>query len=579
MTPLTHCSMCGAKSSDLSRIWPEPESLFIKDLLEWQIRWKRKWNNEPYRLWDRSVRSLGSGCVVCELIFAIFKSDELHLKIGNRTLLNSRVTAPTGRYLLIVDYVETVDDLSELAPLRDSNAIIITPLMNGSPGENHSPEFHSKCAFKEERYVPSRLLDIEREYPRLVLRTEVPYVEFVALSHCWGSCQPITTMIPFETLPATFQDAVKVTKSLGFQYIWIDSLCISSEMDKVYGNAELVLAAAAASSAHDGFLRDRPRPSTVHVSINVNPQFASLDFAHRLNPLDGRAWAFQEKFLAKRYLAYRVNELTWECCEDQFCEYSEKENIYSMLESSVSSNFQDIWRYVVMKYVQRKLTVPSDKFIAISAIASKYHSRSVQGHGNPQDFYAPSWSWASIDCNEIHIFSFDRTRLTLAHVLEASITSLTTDKFVPISDGLIRLHGKLLKAVLYTGIARAGFPQNCVEFFGCRFPCILDTSVVTYEHVLNGPMRQTELSARRISINELCLHTPRSASYSVLVFPLIARDHVDGPHHFMTALVLGPSPNRPGCFERLGIAPCYNQTPVGFEDVLSNYESSQITLV
>jgi hypothetical protein len=32
--------------------------------------------------------------------------------------------------------------------------------------------------------------------------------------------------VPWDQLPKTFQDAVTVTRELGFEYLWIDSLCV-----------------------------------------------------------------------------------------------------------------------------------------------------------------------------------------------------------------------------------------------------------------------------------------------------------------------------------------------------------------
>ena len=62
------------------------------------------------------------------------------------------------------------------------------------------------------------------------------YVEYVALSHCWGSGRQFMTTkatlqqkmegISFAELPKTFQDAIVVSRALRVQYLWIDSLCI-----------------------------------------------------------------------------------------------------------------------------------------------------------------------------------------------------------------------------------------------------------------------------------------------------------------------------------------------------------------
>ena len=92
--------------------------------------------------------------------------------------------------------------------------------------------------------LPSRILDvkcdnIEQDQIRLVdvLENQMTYV---ALSHCWGSSQHFKatrdTLAPLKlgiltfSLPKTFQDAITVTRKLGFQYLWIDSLCILQDV-------------------------------------------------------------------------------------------------------------------------------------------------------------------------------------------------------------------------------------------------------------------------------------------------------------------------------------------------------------
>lgn len=70
----------------------------------------------------------------------------------------------------------------------------------------------------------------------LVLSHQAGPVGYTTLSHCWGSHQPLSlTRANFssfssesavERLPKTYQDALVVTLSLGYRYIWIDSLCI-----------------------------------------------------------------------------------------------------------------------------------------------------------------------------------------------------------------------------------------------------------------------------------------------------------------------------------------------------------------
>lgn len=175
---------------------------------------------------------------------------------------------------------------------------------------------------------------------------------YVALSHCWGSSLTLKTLssnieafrigIEHRDLPLTFKDAVKMTESLGFHYIWIDSLCIiqdsladweeqSSLMAFVYGNSDLVLAASSASSTDDGFLKERTcyRESSLQLACFQNrdkPLYLRYrllqpkNAAPMLDPLDGRAWALQERLLARRYLAFGSHDTSWTCMTSSACE-------------------------------------------------------------------------------------------------------------------------------------------------------------------------------------------------------------------------------------------------------------------
>jgi hypothetical protein len=101
---------------------------------------------------------------------------------------------------------------------------------------------HAKCRAVRQTFLPTRLLDLGafQGSPdvRLVhLELKIPYMVYMALSHCWGSPtkRPIITTkgtlderrkrISFDSLSRTFQDAIRITRDLGERYIWIDSLC------------------------------------------------------------------------------------------------------------------------------------------------------------------------------------------------------------------------------------------------------------------------------------------------------------------------------------------------------------------
>jgi hypothetical protein len=109
----------------------------------------------------------------------------------------------------------------------------------------------------------------------------------VALSHCWGGSTPIITImaniskfmkrIP-TPLPKVFADAVAVTRALGIQYLWINSLYIIQDsredwsnqaphMASVYGSAYITIAADAASNSSQGFLNYLNRQLSAPVSV------------------------------------------------------------------------------------------------------------------------------------------------------------------------------------------------------------------------------------------------------------------------------------------------------------------------
>lgn len=92
-------------------------------------------------------------------------------------------------------------------------------------------------AHNEQSFVPTRLIKVEKHLKDHVqLVSPFDSVRYVALSYCWGTTEQsrtITTNIrsrerrfAVAQLPQTLKDAIFLTRALGIQYVWIDSLCI-----------------------------------------------------------------------------------------------------------------------------------------------------------------------------------------------------------------------------------------------------------------------------------------------------------------------------------------------------------------
>ena len=105
----------------------------------------------------------------------------------------------------------------------------------------------------------------------------------------------------------SFQDAVTVTRSLGFQYLWLDTLCIIQDdkedclkelenMGDIYNNAFVTIAAASAAHSSQGFLLPRSLrkiSSVPYCSSRHSHITGKLWFSHDLDRSK-----LQEDFLA-----------------------------------------------------------------------------------------------------------------------------------------------------------------------------------------------------------------------------------------------------------------------------------------
>lgn len=148
---------------------------------------------------------------------------------------------------------------------------------------------HPDCASVATTNVrlPTRVIYVEcdktggADRVRLHISLENEVGCYIALSRCWGGIVPLKTTkqdlkdytsggILFSSLPATFQDAILVTRGIGVDYVWIDSLCIlqddtfdweieSSKIAAIYRNAKLVIEASDSSDSNQGFIQTDPR--------------------------------------------------------------------------------------------------------------------------------------------------------------------------------------------------------------------------------------------------------------------------------------------------------------------------------
>ncbi|KAH7268788.1 heterokaryon incompatibility protein-domain-containing protein [Fusarium solani] len=253
------------------------------------------------------------------------------------------------------------DDLNAL--VRDS----IKPWFNDCfNGNRLHRECRNKFKMDEIGAMPKRLIDVgddQNSKARLIISedefgqalSEDEQVRYLILSYCWGNGNdPAKTTranlasrlkhIDETELPKTIQDTIKVTRLLGFRYLWVDALCIiqshggdnyqddfkaeAPKMGAYYTNAVCLISALGAPDSSTGLFVPRPAhrfPTSSCVIgfdtrtdeyIHLPPPRRALADEFDASPLLKRGWCFQERLLARRIIYWSRNGVFWNCVGD-----------------------------------------------------------------------------------------------------------------------------------------------------------------------------------------------------------------------------------------------------------------------
>lgn len=189
---------------------------------------------------------------------------------------------------------------------------------------------------------PGYLIEVSDPQQSRVVLYPSYYADYVALSYVWGINQTykLTTStlqtkcnrLDASKLPQTIIDAFKVTRSLGYNYLWIDALCIIQDdpedtnrelakMGAIYHNSVITIVAANAPSSSSGFLKHTLAPEFViepfslpfpSSSNNVTLAYRS-SYIPSKDPINSRAWTLQERILSTRCLIFSNSGLKWSC--------------------------------------------------------------------------------------------------------------------------------------------------------------------------------------------------------------------------------------------------------------------------
>ena len=330
-----------------------------------------------------------------------------------------------------------------------------------------------RALFDQPKTLPKRLIDVgHRQSPTVYLRdfSEASWGDlektgrYICLSHRWDATSGACTTdndnfevrkqgIELSGLPQTFQDAIRITRGLGLQYIWIDTLCIiqgskpdwaeeSAKMGSYYGLSWLTIGAGVESAQGLLEVREFDMDQLQYWKVDLlEPGNSSLYFTNApVNSIVGneqnsilrsRGWTLQEEILSHRYLGFQENQMYYRCGQYVYFESGFKELLFPPVENDRKEGeaplhpdliLEDDWlSAIITDYSTRALSQASDRLPAISGIAHERH-RLRGGHyvaglweeDLPQalcwskeyakgqclksvGYRAPSWSWAAID--------------------------------------------------------------------------------------------------------------------------------------------------------------------------------------
>lgn len=438
--------------------------------------------------------------------------------------------------------------------------------------------------------------------------------------------------LSISSLPQTLEDAVLASIKLGSYLIWIDSLCIiqddssdwekeSCKMSTVYRHALLTIIASCSSSCNEGFL-DRERDAPVLLQrlelggqwTEVRARKVSRVGYHRpykydhggehrgVEPVDIRGWTLQEKLLSPRSVTFTSDEVQWECRAVKRCECNQPPSEGAMNHLSLSPIEE--WFSTLEDYTTRRLTNKTDRLVALSGI-SKAMSRSLHARYAagiwvttestmlmvkgllwhkvpgitrpsfaPEEYLAPSFSWASIMGEVIH---HKMRRLQshsyLSRILEVDLILGAPDPFGSVAHGTLGLEGKLV---------RTKMSWRKIES-KLKMPPFIELPIWGSTCYIDVPLKRVSLPEggftlqRRTSANlEESEHFNDTTDYpetEVIILPLIVYIEDSYIGQVIAGLILGQCPTLQG-YQRLG----YTSFPSKAVESLENINTEIICI-
>ena len=304
------------------------------------------------------------------------------------------------------------------------------------------------------------------------------------------------------------------------------------------------------------------------------------------DPLDKRAWAFQEKRLACRFLSFRSGEAQWSCKAAFSCECPKAWRNYpgalnawhfqSDIWPQIVRATTEEWKSAVTVFSSLSLTYPSDKLPALSGLATRFQQKHKVNYitglwHNDQiieqlawmqvgdqisldneynlAYRGPTFSWVSTNAKVIW-YSPSRGADTYIKILDAQCTLENENPFGEVRNGYIRVQGRVVRLVLQQPLTRNMQPSlrfSHGEDLGLRFIPDKGIGQNYFRRLVTPPENKVHLGRSIQWLAEATGDLPKSVSVLCLricAFGAYMSDHL---------LVLIESSHVPGAYERIGL--------------------------
>jgi hypothetical protein len=400
------------------------------------------------------VASVYAGCHFCSLILGsnIRKKVQgnnptyfLHL---GRMHLQARFRNPTFASQILFNRKER--QIGNMSTLRNATTDAPEVCDLARSWLHRCVESHRETCSIATEFLPSRLIKIDVENgklhcARLVLRSDLPSdTRYLTLSHCWGKSRPLSLTqetfdsfrkdIPISILSKTYQETLQVTAWLGYEHVWIDSLCILQDSDQdqdwldeaarmgdIYRHSTCTIAAAGAKDGDDGLFAARNSLAFTACPLFVRRgrHIIARNSSRWPTPLSDRAWAVQERHLSSRMLSFGSDKISWTCRRIKACEGPRAYDIGMrahpfprLLDINTDENIANAaWREIVRDYSACELTFWKDKWPAFQGLTAEVEKAQgwIIAHGLRSHLLSTDLLWyaansepgrKTIDCGE-----------------------------------------------------------------------------------------------------------------------------------------------------------------------------------